>query len=459
MKNIFLSALLLLTTNSLMANNIQLSNISIGGQNVSGHYEMVYFDVAWENSWRTSTNESNHDGAWIFVKFRKQGTGAWQHATLNTSGNTAPSGSVLQVSADGKGAWIYRNANGTGNVNFTGAQLRWNYGVDGVNDNDDVEVRVFAVEMVYVPQGSFYLGSGGTESHAFSAGGSTNPYLVTSEDAITVGNSVGELKDPYWPSGSIPADYPKGYDAFWMMKYECSQQQYLDFLLCLDEVRFGLRKTSFTWTGAYPAVTAPAPEQAMGYLSYDDVMAYADWAALRPASEMEFEKAGRGANNVPVPNEYPWGNTSIYATSSVLNPGEVNEIAEQGNCTYYPALNRPLRCGIYATATSDRTASGASYYGIMEMGGNVLEPMINTFSAYPYFSRFEHGDGNLTAYALTDVTGWVSVSNTGIISYRAGSHSHYPVSCRLSDRSLIRQQYPSHWAEAFFGLRAARTAE
>ena len=126
-----------------IANNVTTANVSVGSQNTSLHYSMVKFDIAWENSWRTVTNESNYDGCWIFVKFRKKNTYAWQHATFNyvspgtagASGHTEPSGSTISTPSDGKGIFIYRNAVGNGNINWTGAQLRWNYGADGVADN------------------------------------------------------------------------------------------------------------------------------------------------------------------------------------------------------------------------------------------------------------------------------------------------------------------------------------
>lgn len=61
---------------------------------------------------------------------------------------------------------------GIGSFSSTGVQLRWNYGASGVADNDLIEVRVLAIEMVLVPQGAFVVGDGtstGIERH-FEAG-------------------------------------------------------------------------------------------------------------------------------------------------------------------------------------------------------------------------------------------------------------------------------------------------
>ena len=120
------------------ANNVVVSSVSLGPKVTTGalatHYTRVNYDITWENSWRTSTNESNYDGCWIFVKYRKQSTSAWQHATINIAGQSAPTGSTIKTAADGKGVWMYRSADGIGTVTWAGAGLRWDYGADGVLD-------------------------------------------------------------------------------------------------------------------------------------------------------------------------------------------------------------------------------------------------------------------------------------------------------------------------------------
>ncbi|MCX7953959.1 MAG: hypothetical protein N3A01_02080 [Bacteroidales bacterium] len=45
----------------LFANNVQISNLGLVGQNTTLDYTMIRFDISWENSWRTSTLESNWD--------------------------------------------------------------------------------------------------------------------------------------------------------------------------------------------------------------------------------------------------------------------------------------------------------------------------------------------------------------------------------------------------------------
>ena len=161
------------------ANNIVVSNVSLTGQNISAgannaaNFALVQFDLSWENSWRLgyTTGVNNWDAAWVFVKYRVNG-GNWTHAYLNNTGHDDGSGTTLDIEAGlltpgsafnastnpAMGVFYSRNAAGTGNISNTGCQLRWNYGANGLNDNDLVEVKVYAIEMAYVPQGGFDAG-------------------------------------------------------------------------------------------------------------------------------------------------------------------------------------------------------------------------------------------------------------------------------------------------------------
>ena len=96
----------------------------------------MQFDLSWSNSWRaawtpvdTGVMVTNWDAAWVFVKYRQ--TGVWEHATLTTSGHTAPAGCVIDAAADGTGAFIYRSAAGSGGADYPNVKLRWSYAADG----------------------------------------------------------------------------------------------------------------------------------------------------------------------------------------------------------------------------------------------------------------------------------------------------------------------------------------
>ncbi|MCB0765283.1 MAG: hypothetical protein KDB84_11290, partial [Flavobacteriales bacterium] len=162
------------------ANNIQVSNTTLTGN--TGSEVMVQFDISWENTWRGG-GVANWDAAWVFVKF-KYSNGLWKHVQLATSGHVPAGGSLIDMGLLTPGAaadpvinptigvFIRRDADGTGTFSATGVQLKWDYAAQGILAyNDIAEVRVFAVEMVYVNQGAFFLGSGGDEPAHFNVSG------------------------------------------------------------------------------------------------------------------------------------------------------------------------------------------------------------------------------------------------------------------------------------------------
>ncbi|HCR53203.1 MAG TPA: hypothetical protein DIW27_02210, partial [Cytophagales bacterium] len=215
-------------------------------------------------------------------------------------------------------------------------------------------------------------------------------------------------------------------------------------------------RNNFNWSGANlddvalnRFGTAGSGDRAQNFLSWQDAIAYADWAALRPMSEFEFEKAARG-NDVtygpiyPINGEYAWGNTSINSWSggnalndNTISEGLVSPSTNQTNANYGTiTINSgtvsgntqgPVRCGIFAAkniTTNQRRQAGASFYGVMEMSGNVAEmvvapialntstcysPLLNYISA---LSRTVHGDGVIPS-GSSDITTW-QISNSGV---------------------------------------------
>ena len=67
-----------------------------------------------------------------------------------------------------------------------------------------------------------------------------------------------------------------------------------------------------------------------------------------------------------------------------------------------------IRCGFAATATTNRVQAGASYYGVLDMTGNVAEQCIGGYS-YNY-STFTNvcGDGSLSTVGNANVATWPS---------------------------------------------------
>ena len=229
--------------NFIWANNIQVTNTTLVSQNTTSDFVLVQFDVSWENSWRVVGGTNNWDAAWIFIKYRI-GAGPWLHAWLNDVGHESCSGMRIDnglltpgsafnpTTNPSLGVFLYRDGPGTGNINCQQVRLRWNYGANGLVDDTQVDIKVFAIEHVYISPGSFKVGTGGFEFGPFFTYPNTNtPYQINSEAAIPIGQVNGQLYYYDFSGqqgdglGPLPAAYPKGTMAFYAMKYEISQRQ------------------------------------------------------------------------------------------------------------------------------------------------------------------------------------------------------------------------------------------
>ena len=197
--------LFMLLSYSAFANNIQIPDGSVSLTGKTSTYTMVQFDLSWENSWRTAT-PNNWDAAWVFVKYKVRsldgGDGLWRHASLNNSSVNVDAGSISYglltpgtafhaTTNPVLGAFLYRSAIGTGPISFAFAQLRWNYGenyknaTNKIEDNDYVEIKVFAIEMVYVPGGApFNVGDGSSAGTLRQTGSNTSYQITTTGSAI-----------------------------------------------------------------------------------------------------------------------------------------------------------------------------------------------------------------------------------------------------------------------------------
>lgn len=474
------------------------------------------------------------------MKF-KVGSGGWQHATLDTNAthHITSGGSTISPGADGKGVFIYRNSNGgPGTVNFTGTELRWNYGVDGIADTAAVIVQVFGIEMVYVPQGSFYAGDGTTtnvEAQFQRADSAIKPFQITGEGSLTLGgtsaSNLGNHSNRNDNSGSftltpddfdstttetLPGAFPKGYNAFYCIKYEVTQDQYVSFLNTLDGNRqvnriSAVSAGAYMWKDTSQTQTAPVNRNGIkcktapvgstpgeygndlnnngvygesddggdipcNWLSWADGAAYLDWAGLRPMTELEFEKACRGPQ-VPVVNEFAWADTLIadsYQTLSGTGTASegiaTNYSTTAGNAAYgftifpfqgVPNFNDygPIRVGIFAANSNNtgRLTSGASYYGIMEMTGNLVERTVTVGNPSGRSFTGSHGDGALDANGDENVSNWPGTNSIGV-GRRGGrwsSNVGYD-GRRVSDRGGVNL-FPST-REYYFGIRGVRTS-
>lgn len=456
------------------ANNMQVSNVGFYDLDEASSNVWVKCDVSWDNSWRVSGTLTNWDAAWVFVKYADASTN-WQHAyfSTNDSVHTAAEGSAMDVGVStnssgdyvGAGVFLYRASNGTGNNDFTDVRLCWDYSGTGLDLKlgTNVNISVNAIEMVYVSEGRFWVGTGGVESGRLRVPGSdATPVLISTAGSVIQAQDTN-YDDPQIEGNGIyvdgdegigtneeavvvNTDFPTGYKAFYCMKYEISQGQYRDFLNKLTRAQQNTRTESQTANNFAMSGDAalqnresirnpssiPVGRITFGcdcntngvfdevddggnracWLSRDDGMAYSDWAGLRPMTELEFEKACRGPES-PQANEYAWGSVSIYGSAyGLTNGGQpdaviTNSGSGTGNASYDMTdgdLNGPLRCGIFAASTSGptRAEAGATYYGMMEMSGNLYERPVAFGNVGGRTFRGTHGDGKLAADGSVD---------------------------------------------------------
>ena len=470
------------SASELHANDITITNPTLTGTNTVNGTTQVQFDITWANSWRTSSAPNNRDAAWVFVKYRHATTGEWNHARLGSDAqHSAPAGSTIATGLLtpgsgydaatnwGVGAFIHRSADGTGTFTANGVELRWNYAGNGIAYGDIAEVKVFAVEMVYVPQGSFSVGDRtnnmATNRGNFRNPATANPLAITSEAALTLGGTAnGNLASintnvpnddfNFSTTKTLPAAFPKGFAGFYLMKYEITQQQYVDFLNTLTRTQQNTRTaTDISGTAitnryvmsnsstlsfrngircdgtvdANASITfycdlngngtggeaTDGQWVACNYLSWADVAAYLDWSGLRPMTELEYEKACRGPVT-PVADEYAWGSLSITGAANITNGGAINESSNTAGAraVYNGNANvqGPMRVGVFAAGATSRAQSGAGYYGAMELSGNLWEQAVTVGNATGRDFTGTLGNGALNATGGADAANWPGTS-------------------------------------------------
>ncbi len=511
-----LSVLLIVGVSPSWANNLSISNVALGARDINTNTVVVKFDAGWDNSWR---NKINHDAIWMTVRlYASDGVPVNKKLCQISAAGVTPtgfstgtqSGLELDVPADKTGVFLRRSENASpASVSTQDVQVVIDYSSCGFTTNDQIMASVFGLEMVYIPQGAFYAGDNDASVASLDQGSAdSDPWYINSESALSVSNpasngyryvsnnNAGE--DAAGASFTIGAQFPKGYQAFYVMKYELTEGQWVEFINSLPSAAARanrdltdnshkvsdtvLARNTISCSGSPLACSTERPSRAVSYLNWMDLSAFLDWAALRPVTELEFEKIARGPA-LPINGEYAWGTTGITAVSVISGAEEngteavttsgadahFNNTTLSGGDTASGAEYQkgPLRAGILSTDSSTRLNAGAGYYGVMELSGNLKEPVVTAGNATGRNFLGTNGNGILSTESgfegNADVTGWPgldAVPARGVTAatgsgLRGGSWMDTSDRLRISDR--FEAALDTTQALNTYGGRGART--
>ena len=453
------------------AGGIRVENVVFFAPRESPDVMRATFDISWENAWR---NDRNHDAAWVFLKLQRE-DGSYihirvapeGHRIIQLPGRPRIEGEIAHVDG-GTGIFVRPSERHRRDV-------AWRVSVDFHPDDIDEAlvtgvIRVFAIEMVYVPEGPFEIGDSDATSVGFGsyyeAGPGGTPrarFRVDSERAVAVGPEEGRLH--YVAAeyvgdaqGPVPAAFPKGYTAFYVMKYELSQGQYVAFLNSLaagvvaervnflDETYYDKRGTISFEDDAY---VARRPERPMNFITWDDGLAFTDWAGLRPMTDFEFTKAARGPES-PGPGAFPWGTSSRDALARFVGPDD--DLILAGGWTEDQLTDET------------REVFGASYYWVMDLAGSVWERVITAGQSDGRRFEGSHGDGILSEAARATNEDWPHTwAEQEGHGYRGGGfYDQGRASHEFNPYSPVSYRPFGAWSGAdphrAYGYRAARTA-
>ncbi len=516
-----MGGVLLLIPATVYANNLSITNVTWANHDSTNDTIDVQFDISWDNSWR---NSINYDAVWVYFRYMYTSVDDTKACLLKTAGTNPANCSQgtgtpidIVVPSDLKGAFIMRSEPGSGSVSVTSVQLCWDYDVAvGVSDGQLLdEADVSGIEMVYIPTGDFALGdgSGFTESTYALHVADNNDTLISdkvTEDLTCDSNGNDDIDTSPIAidgdggidtdaNGTIDnADFPTGYNAFYLMKYEVTEGQWVKFFNEQDDAyKTVLDITSATgknsdstvdrntiaWTSG--DATTQREDRAMNWLSWPNLASFCDWSCTRPMTETEYEKASRGATSAFL-SEKAFGSATdingILAAEIISGAGEdgtetvsdTDANACYNNITFttghatYDQDDGPVRSGIFAESATNRRSSGASYYGVMELSGNVNEFVVSIGANDGRNFQGTHGDGKLSKYGVTewgyaDNTDWPGYDGTCCVDLgtgtgvRGGAWDDTSVTrLSVSDRLVATNESASR--DNSYGGRCARTA-
>ena len=225
------------------------------------------------------------------------------------------------------------------------------------------------MEMVYVPEGEFKMGS-------------------EDSDAYSNESPVREVR----------------LDAYWIDKYEVSNGQYQK---CVNAGKCTKPRSTDSYTRSSYYGKAEYDNYPVIYVSWHQAKAYCEWAGGSLPTEAQWEKAARGTDA----RKYPWGDESPDCERANYSPDWSNNVKCVGDTE---------RVGTYP--------AGASPYGAMDMAGNVWEWVMDRYGPYDEAETNNPQGPGTGEYRVLRGGSWYSNSR----SFRSGIRINYSPTVTLS---------------------------
>ena len=185
--------------------------------------------------------------------------------------------------------------------------------------------------------------------------------VLISEAFEKTGNSYDKFGD------LVPSKVVKVLDPFYMDAYEVTVGQFKQFV----------QRSGYNYRGNWNGVAkySPTDEHPMSYVTWDDAVAYAQWAGKRLPTEKEWEFAARGAL---IDKEFTWGDEESIAREYANFEGTLGK--DQWDKTTAPVGSfRP------------------NGYGLYDMAGNVYEWCQGWYSGEQVYRVLRGGSWNSNA--------------------------------------------------------------
>jgi formylglycine-generating enzyme required for sulfatase activity len=370
---------------SLVAN---CSNLQVGEVRILNH-KQISVNLGWSQCWNLKGRRApfNHDAVYLFLKGKQS----------NTESISLPMASVSM-----KSTLVSAKLKSVGVVFETETQdtaLRFTAIIDLVTplSQGNWDISAYALEMVYIPEGSFWLGD--SLSNNTLGGKNGSPLLIDGNP-----KPIFQIGD----TNALSNNNTSGFSSFYLMKQEISQASYTDFLnnISKEEAEV-LAPSIFTFpiadsrrnrcfiTKVNGKFGTDANQNgildewndggsvACNWLTNKQLLAYLSWAGLRPFTELEFEKACRGPLK-PKAKEFAWGTQYATDANTITQSGtSAEKVSEIGNdssgLTNHALLagnlylEGPIRSGFEFFRTSNRVIAGAGYHGNADLSGNLWE--------------------------------------------------------------------------------------